>query len=89
MRKLTQELVKISRRFIGRVKFTSQDLDHFSHTSGSGLAIHLDLASQQEEPASAKNHTIQLGKLHAGAKCGVIQLNVMHFLIPFRLLPIV
>ena len=32
----TQELVKISRRFIGRVKFTSQDLDHFSHTSGSG-----------------------------------------------------
>ena len=32
---LTQEIVKISRRFIGRVKFTSQDLDHFSHTSGS------------------------------------------------------
>ena len=28
----TQELVKISKRFIGRVKFTSQDLDHFSHT---------------------------------------------------------
>ena len=33
---LAQELAKISRRFIGRVKFTSQDLDHFSHTSGFG-----------------------------------------------------
>ena len=32
---LTEELVKIFRGFIGRVKFTSQDLDHFSHTSGS------------------------------------------------------
>ena len=36
---LTQELVKISRRFIDRVKFTSQDLDHFSHTSGSGVYV--------------------------------------------------
>ena len=36
---LTQELVKISRRFIGTVKFTSQDLDHFSHTSGSGQEV--------------------------------------------------
>ena len=33
---LIQELVKISRRFFSRVKFTSQDLDHFSHTSESG-----------------------------------------------------
>ena len=32
---ITLELVKISRRFIGRVKFTSQDLDYFSHTSQS------------------------------------------------------
>ena len=37
---LAQELVKISRRFIGRIKFTSQDLDHFSHTSsGSGFKL--------------------------------------------------
>ena len=36
---LTQELVKISRRFIGRVKITSQDLDHFSHTPPSGCTV--------------------------------------------------
>ena len=33
---LTQKLINISKRFIGRVKFTSQDLNHFSHTSVSG-----------------------------------------------------
>ena len=38
---LAQQLVKISRRFIGRVKSTSQDLDHFSHTSGSGVHVNL------------------------------------------------
>ena len=36
---VTQELVKISGRFIGRVKFTSQGLGHFSYASGSGLAV--------------------------------------------------
>ena len=38
---LTQELVKITRIFIGRVTFTSKDLDHFSHTSESGFQIGL------------------------------------------------
>ena len=36
---LTQELVKIARRLIGRVKFTTQDLDHFSQNSGSGISL--------------------------------------------------
>ena len=39
---LTQELVKISRRFIGRVKFISQDVDHLSHTSESGWGSKLE-----------------------------------------------
>ena len=53
---------KICRRFINRAKFTSQDLDHFSHTSGSGTsgARHqtvmwsTSIASQQPLPEHAR-----------------------------------
>ena len=46
---LTQELVKISRRFIGRVKITSQDLDHFSHTSRSGRCQYNEVSGSMQE----------------------------------------
>ena len=40
---LTQELIKISRRFIGRAKFTSKDLGYFSYASGSWGGFSNDL----------------------------------------------
>ena len=42
---LKQELVKISNRFISRLKITSQDLDHFSHISEPGVFVFIWLSN--------------------------------------------